>query len=78
MVSLVNNEKQVCCTKLKGGEQCKSEANLLNEEMFCLKLAKKGDYIVPNPQLKPSNIKKMDVMKLKALANKYSIDMISN
>lgn len=75
VVSLVNNEKQVCCVKLKGGEQCKSEAKFTkNGEMFCLKHAKKGDYIVPNPELKPSNIKKMDVIKLKALADKYSIE----
>ena len=75
VVNLVESEKHMCCAKLKGGEQCKSEAKFTkNDEMFCLKHAKKGDYIVPKPELKPSNIKKMDIIKLKALADKYSIE----
>ena len=74
VLSLVNNEKHICCAKIKGGK-CKSEAKFTkNDEMYCLKHAKKGEYIVPNPEFKPSNIKKMDIIKLKALADKYSIE----
>ena len=74
VLSLVNNEKYVCCAKNKEG-QCKSEAKFTkNGNMYCLKHAKKCDYIVPNSEIKPSNIKKMDIIKLKALADKYSIE----
>lgn len=74
VTSLVNNEKHICCAKIKDG-QCKSEAKFnKNDCMYCLKHAKKEDYIIPNPEIKPSNIKKMDIIKLKALADKYSIE----
>ena len=74
VVNLIEDKKYVCCVETKTGV-CKNEAKFTkNSKYFCLKHAKKEDFIVPNSEINPSTIRKLDIIKLKALADKYSVD----
>ena len=74
VVNLIEDKKFMCCVETKTGV-CKNEAKFTkNSKYFCLKHAKREDFMVPNPEINTSNIKKLDIIKLKALADKYSID----
>ena len=78
VVSLIETDKKTCGVDVKGSK-CTNEAKLVkNTNCYCLKHAKKEEYIIPNPEVKPSTIKKLDILKLKALADKYSIDHSPN
>ena len=78
VVSLIETDKKTCGVDVKG-TTCTNEAKLVkNSKCYCLKHAKKEEYIIPNPEVKPSTIKKLDILKLKALADKYSIDHSPN
>ena len=74
VVNLIEDKKYICCVETKTGV-CKNEAKFTkNSKYFCLKHAKKEDFIVPNSEINPSTIRKLDIIKLKALADKYSVD----
>lgn len=74
VVNLIEDKKYICCVETKTGV-CKNEAKFTkNSKYYCLKHAKKEDFIVPNSEINPSTIRKLDIIKLKALADKYSVD----
>ena len=73
VVSLIENEKHNCEIETKG-MACASDAKYTkNNKYYCLKHAKKEDYIIPRNDIKSSVVKKMDIVKLKTLADNYSI-----
>ena len=70
VVNLIEDKKFMCCFETKTGV-CKNEAKFTkNSKYFCLKHAKREDFMVPNPEINTSNIKKLDIIKLKALCIK--------
>lgn len=74
VVSLVENEKHICIDQTMG-KNCTNESKFTkNSNHYCLKHAKKESFIIPSQEISPSYIKKMDILKLKALADKYSIN----
>jgi hypothetical protein len=74
VVNLIEDKKYICCVETKTGI-CKNEAKFTkNSKYFCLKHAKREDFIVPNSEINPSTIRKLDIIKLKALADKYSVE----
>jgi Mitochondrial resolvase Ydc2 / RNA splicing MRS1 len=70
------NETRVCCEKNKG-IPCKNEAKFFKNELcYCLKHAKKQEYILPF--LKPNSLNKMKLKDLLQLASKHSISVEPN
>lgn len=73
VVSLIESEKRKCEIETKG-KICVSEAKYRKDnKYYCLKHAKKEDYIIPSNEIKSSYVKKLDITKLKALADNYNI-----
>ena len=73
VVSLIESEKHKCQIETKG-KSCVSESKYRKDgKYYCLKHAKKEDYIIPNNDIKNSSIKKLDIVKLKTLADNYNI-----
>ena len=73
VVSLIESEKHKCQIETKG-KSCISEAKYTKDgKYYCLKHAKKEEYIIPSSEIKSSFVKKLDITKLKALADNYSI-----
>ena len=71
------NEKNYCCGEInkKTNKSCNKKAKFTkNNKYYCKIHSKNKEYKIPSPDLNIKKIKKLKIIKLKELANKYDIE----
>jgi Mitochondrial resolvase Ydc2 / RNA splicing MRS1 len=64
----------ICCMKNKGNTNCLMEAKFCKNGLcYCLKHAKKQEFLIPTTDLKQQSLNKMKSKDLMQLADKYNI-----
>jgi hypothetical protein len=78
VINLADKETHTCCEVNKTKHcttPCRSPAKYQREnQCFCIKHAKKGPFLVPSKELKPSLLKKHTIATLVKIATSYGID----
>ena len=78
VVSLIDNDKITCDAHTKN-VRCTNDAKFTkHDKNYCLKHAKKEEFLVPNSGLRQASIKKLDIAGLKSLADTYSIECVES